>query len=71
MEQLSTALMEWCKYLSFCVLLFSLQKRKVDSFIQATLRMGAAQMLFLDTPSHAAVKETVDLLRMDPQMKVP
>ena len=31
---------------------------------RACLRLGAAQLLFLDTPAHAAVKETVDVFKM-------
>jgi len=42
--------------------------RQSEALIQAALRLGAAQLLFLDTPQHAAVKETVDILRMHPQM---
>lgn len=34
-----------------------------DRWVQAVLRIGAVQLLFLQTPHHAAVKETVDLLR--------
>jgi 16S rRNA (cytosine967-C5)-methyltransferase len=36
----------------------------IDQLVQAVLRLGAAQILFLDVPAHAAVKETVDVLRM-------
>lgn len=36
---------------------------KTDDFVEAVLRVGAAQLLFLHTPPHAAVKETVDVLR--------
>ena len=43
----------------------------VDRFIQAVLRIGAVQLLFLGTPSHAAVKETVDLLRMPKNLHIP
>ena len=32
--------------------------------VQAALRLGAAQLLFLDAPPHAAIKETVDLLKI-------
>jgi len=32
--------------------------------LQAALRLGAAQLLFLDAPPHAAIKETVDLLKI-------
>jgi len=42
-------------------------KKKV---IQSCLRAGVAQLLFLNVPSFAAVKETVDVLRM-PGFKVP
>lgn len=38
--------------------------------VQAALRLGAAQLLFLEIPPHAAVKETVDVLRMDPRIKI-
>ena len=31
---------------------------------RACLRLGAAQLLFLDSPAHAAVKETVDVFKM-------
>ena len=41
-------------------------QRPDDLWIQAVLRIGAVQILFLQTPSHAAVKETVDLLRLAP-----
>jgi 16S rRNA (cytosine967-C5)-methyltransferase len=42
----------------------------VDKLVQAVLRVGAVQVLFLDVPSHAAVKETVDVLRMKhPQLR--
>ena len=44
------------------------RKRKrpnaTDNLIQAVLRVGAVQLLFLDVSPHAAVKETVDVLRM-------
>jgi 16S rRNA (cytosine967-C5)-methyltransferase len=42
----------------------SAKPSRVDEYVQAVLRVGAAQLLFLDTSPHAAVKETVDLLRI-------
>jgi transcription termination factor NusB len=47
------------------------RKRKDDGYVQACLRIGAAQLLFTDTPVYAAVKETVDVLRQDANIKVP
>jgi 16S rRNA (cytosine967-C5)-methyltransferase len=44
---------------------------RIDLFVQAVLRVGAVQLLFVGVPPHAAVKETVDVLRMDPAIKVP
>jgi 16S rRNA (cytosine967-C5)-methyltransferase len=44
---------------------------RVDQFVQAALRIGATQLLFLKVPEHAAVKETVELLRHDPKTTVP
>ena len=38
-------------------------KGKYAPVVQACLRLGTTQILFLDTPDHAAVKETVGLLR--------
>ncbi|KAL7556559.1 hypothetical protein ACA910_009078 [Epithemia clementina (nom. ined.)] len=38
--------------------------QRTDLYVQGVLRLGVAQLLFLRTPSHAACKETVDLLRM-------
>jgi 16S rRNA (cytosine967-C5)-methyltransferase len=35
----------------------------VDRFVQAALRIGAVQILFEHVPHHAAVKETVDVLK--------
>jgi len=44
----------------------------VDMLCQATLRIGAAQLLFLDdVPSYAVLKETVEVLRMHPHIQVP
>lgn len=45
--------------------------RRVDQLVQATLRVGTAQLLFLDVPSHAAIKESIDVLRMDKDIRVP
>lgn len=41
------------------------RRNKEDYLIQTVMAVGAAQLLFLDTPAHAAVKETVDVLRME------
>jgi 16S rRNA (cytosine967-C5)-methyltransferase len=38
-------------------------KANINPFVKNVLRIGAAQILFLDTPSHAAVGETVEVLR--------
>jgi 16S rRNA (cytosine967-C5)-methyltransferase len=43
------------------------KKSRVDEYVEAVLRVGAVQLLFLDTSPHAAVKETVDLLRIQQQ----
>jgi 16S rRNA (cytosine967-C5)-methyltransferase len=43
----------------------------VDTFVNAVLRIGAVQILFLNTPSHAAVKETVDTLRLSKDIHIP
>lgn len=37
---------------------------KHSHILQATLRVGVAQLLFLQTPPFAAIKETVEVLRM-------
>jgi 16S rRNA (cytosine967-C5)-methyltransferase len=37
--------------------------RKLDPPVRAALRLGAYQLLFTDVPSHAAVNETVELVR--------
>jgi 16S rRNA (cytosine967-C5)-methyltransferase len=48
------------------------KRKKVDDlWVDASLRLGIAQLLFLDVPPHAAVKETVDILRSIPSIKVP
>ena len=53
------------------MLAFSFKNQKpADLLCDAALRIGAAQILFLDTPAFAAVKETVDVLRMHPSVKV-
>ena len=39
-------------------------KGKHSHILQATLRVGVAQLLFLQTPPFAAIKETVEVLRM-------
>ena len=44
--------------------------RLSDKLCQAALRVGAAQILFLDTPPHAALQETVEVLRMHDRIKV-
>ncbi|KAL7543556.1 hypothetical protein ACHAXR_012836 [Thalassiosira sp. AJA248-18] len=46
-------------------------KGKHRFHIQATLRTGLAQLLFLGTPPHAAIKETVQVLRMFPNIPEP
>lgn len=43
---------------------------RIDSLVQNVLRIGAAQLLFLNTPSHAAVMETVQVLRMEKEANV-
>lgn len=45
-------------------------KGKHGPILQACLRVGVAQILFLDTPSFAAVKETIDILK-DKSFRVP
>jgi 16S rRNA (cytosine967-C5)-methyltransferase len=45
-------------------------KGKHGGILQACLRVGTAQLLFLDTPAFAAVKETIDVLK-DKSFKVP
>jgi len=45
-------------------------KGKHGGLLQACLRVGTAQLLFLDTPAFAAVKETIDVLK-DKSFKVP
>ena len=38
---------------------------------QACLRIGIAQLVFLDVKSYAAVHETVEALRMHPDIHMP
>ena len=45
-------------------------KGKQGAIVQACLRIGTAQLLFLDTPAFAAVKETIDVLK-DKSFRVP
>jgi 16S rRNA (cytosine967-C5)-methyltransferase len=48
------------------------RRKKIDDlWVDVSLRLGIAQLLFLDVPPHAAVKETVDILRSIPAIKVP
>lgn len=42
-----------------------------QEWLTAVLRLGIVQLLFLSVPSHAAVKETIDLLRMNGGITVP
>mmetsp|Transcript_10292 Transcript_10292/g.21835 ORF Transcript_10292/g.21835 Transcript_10292/m.21835 type:complete len:544 (+) Transcript_10292:108-1739(+) len=44
--------------------------RLSDILAEAALRIGAAQMLFMDVPKYAAVSDTVESLRMHPKIKV-
>eukprot|EP00980_Cylindrotheca_fusiformis_P018373 scaffold6032_cov100-Cylindrotheca_fusiformis.AAC.4 len=46
------------------------KKKAVSRLCQATLRIGVAQLLFLDVAKHAAVQETVEVLRMHKKIKV-
>ena len=52
------------KILEFCTDKGYPPRGKHAPLVQAALRLGAAQLLFLDAPPHAAVKETVDLLKI-------
>lgn len=45
--------------------------RRDDLYVEACLRIGAAQLLFLDVPPYAVLKETIDILRLDSKIKVP
>ena len=42
----------------------------VERLCEAALRIGAAQLLFLDTPSYAVLSETVEVLRMHPKIRI-
>jgi len=48
----------------------SKKTRPSDALCDAALRIGASQLLFLETPTYAAVSETVEILRMHPKIKV-
>jgi 16S rRNA (cytosine967-C5)-methyltransferase len=43
---------------------------RTDQFVESVVRIGAAQLLFLGVPPHAAVKETVDVLRLSNAISV-
>lgn len=43
----------------------------LDAFIEAVLRIGAVQILFLQTAPYAAVMETVEVLRQSKEIHVP
>jgi transcription termination factor NusB len=47
------------------------QSRPQDMLVQACLRVGVAQLLFMDVPEYAVLKETVDVLRMHQSIHVP
>jgi 16S rRNA (cytosine967-C5)-methyltransferase len=61
------------KILSLYADVYPPKKGKNSSLVQACLRVGAAQLLFLDIADYAAVKETVDILKKwnGPRNKVP
>lgn len=59
------------KVLASVVKKYPPKKGKHSHAIQATLRTGVAQLLFLQTPPHAAIKETVQSLRMKPPVPEP
>jgi len=44
-------------------------KQTPPRLVMAALQTGAAQILYLGTPAHAAVGETVDLLKSNPKTK--
>lgn len=46
------------------------RKGEDDLYVHACLRIGAAQLLFLDTPAYAAVKETIDVIRQGLNVKI-
>ncbi|VEU42801.1 unnamed protein product [Pseudo-nitzschia multistriata] len=45
--------------------------RLSEILVEAALRIGAAQLLFMDVPKYAAIYETVESLRLHPKIKVP
>lgn len=51
------------KVLSSSASVYPPKKGKHAALVQACLRVGAAQLLFLETPQHAALKETVEVLK--------
>lgn len=46
------------------------RKGRDDLLVEACLRIGAAEILFLDTPPYAVCKETVNVLRQVPSIRV-
>lgn len=59
------------KVLSLCKTEQGNKPSRVDEYIENVLRIGATQIMFLGTSSYAAVKETVDVLRCHPKLRVP
>ena len=53
-----------------CISKYPPKKGKHSNIIQATLRVGVSQLVFLDTKPFAAIKETVQVLRIH-KPKVP
>ena len=53
-----------------CISKYPPKKGKHSNIIQATLRVGVSQLVFLDTKPFAAIKETVQVLRIH-RPKVP
>ena len=53
-----------------CISKYPPKKGKHSNIIQATLRVGVSQLVFLDTKPFAAIKETVQVLRVH-RPKVP
>ena len=43
---------------------------RAERLCEATLRIGAAQLLFMDTPPYAVLSETVEVLRMHPRIRI-
>jgi len=56
--------------LKSCISKYPPKKGKHSNIIQATLRVGVSQLVFLDTKPFAAIKETVQVLRIH-RPKVP